>query len=124
KPVLSLRRPEALDEYYKLPTGTAGMETLVLLARETPLPANGDLRAGRGTFGQQTGQDIRAGGWVENGKEGKGRPRRGGGGGRGGRFDAAKIDDPVLITQQRINDLQKKQFFSYTRAVSFANQGK
>ena len=42
--VRHLRRPEALDLYYTIPRGTAGMETLVLLARETPLERDLDLQ--------------------------------------------------------------------------------
>jgi serine/threonine protein kinase len=117
KPIPSLRRPEALDDFYKLPTGTPGMETLVLLAGETPLPPNVDLRAELGTFGKQTEQDIRACVWFENGKEVRDRP------GREGRFDTTRIDDPVMVAQQRIKE-KLLPHFQYTRAVSFANQGK
>jgi tRNA A-37 threonylcarbamoyl transferase component Bud32 len=117
RPIKSLRRPEALNHLYPVPE-EPGMETLVLLARETPLPADVDLQAEVGKFDKQTAQDIRACVWFENGKEVKDRPGRG-----AGRFDEKKIHDPVMEAQQRIKE-KLQRHFSYTRAVSFANQGK
>jgi hypothetical protein len=118
QPASRLRRPAAPDEFYEVPKGTPGMETLLLLARETALPETIDLRAELGPLPRQREQDLRAAVWFENGEVVHHEPPR-----RGMRFDAKKIDDPVLQTQQRIRT-KLQPYFSYTRAVSFANQGK
>jgi serine/threonine protein kinase len=117
KPVSRLRRPEAADEFYEVPKGPPGMESLLLLARDTPLPREVNLRAELGTLPRQREQDIRATVWFENGEVVRNET------GRAGRFDVKRRDDPVLETQQRIRT-KLQRYFTYTRAVSFANQGK
>jgi hypothetical protein len=117
RPVARLRRPEPLDEFYKVSKGTPGMETLVLLARETPLPRDVDLRAELGELPRPAVQELRATAWFENGAPVRNRR------GREGFFDVTRRQDPVLLTQQRIRE-KLKDPFSYMLAVSFANQGK
>jgi hypothetical protein len=117
RPVARLRRPEALDEFYKVSKGTPGMETLVLLARETPLPPDVDLRAELGPLPRPAVQELRATAWFENGEPVRNRR------GREGHFDVTRREDPVLLTQQRIRE-KMNDHFSYVLAVSFANQGK
>jgi serine/threonine protein kinase len=117
RPVARLRRPEALDEFYKVPKGTPGMETLVLLARETPLPPDIDLRAELGELPRPAAQELKATAWFENGAPVRNRR------GREGRFDVTRRQDPVLGTQQRIRE-RLTDHFAYVLAVSFANQGK
>ena len=114
-----LRRPEALDEFYRLPADTPGMVTLVLLARETRLPADVDLRAELGELRPQKEQDLRATVWFENGEAVQDEPGR-----RAMRFDVTQRDDPVLAAQERIRSRLLGRHFAYARAVSFACQGK
>jgi hypothetical protein len=116
-PVARLRRPERLTSWYKVPKGTPGMETLVLLARETPLPRSLDLRAALGQLPRPVAQELKATAWFENGHAVRNRR------GREGRFDVTRREDPVLETQQRIRE-RLGEHFAYTRAVSFANQGR
>jgi hypothetical protein len=117
QPVRRLRRPQALNKYYEIPKGTPGMETLVLLARATPLSPEVDLRAELGRLPRQTGRDLRAMVWFEDGAVVRDEP------GRMPRFDEKDQDDPVLATQERIR-ARLGRHFTYTRAVSFANQGR
>ena len=65
QPVMRLRRPET--SYFPLGPSTPGMETLVLLARETPLPADVDLRSALGAVRPQASQTLQAMAWFENG---------------------------------------------------------
>src|SRR5262249_39196270 len=118
-PIARLRRPEARNEFYELPRGTPGMVTLLLLSRETPLPPEVDLGAELGTPRVQKEQDIRAAVWFENGAEVRDESGR-----RAMRFDVKRRDDPVLEVQERVRTQLLGRYFSYTRAVSFASQGK
>ena len=52
------------------------METLVLLARETPLPADVDLQAELGKVRPQTSQTLQAMAWFENGAVVRNEPGR------------------------------------------------
>jgi hypothetical protein len=117
--VQRLRRPEELDKTYRLPRGSSGMVTLVLLARETPLPADFDLLTALGKLPRQIEQDRRAAAWFENGQRVNDRPHRG-----DNPFNESRTDDPVLSTLQRISEkLQRPGHFSYSRAVTFATRG-
>ncbi len=118
-PLDRLRRPEALDEFFAVEPGTAGMQTLVLLARQTPLPSAVDLRAELGPLPRQTEQDLRAAVWFENGVAVQDETGR-----RALRFDVKKVEDPVLVAQQRLRELQRRCGFALTRAVSFADRGR
>jgi hypothetical protein len=118
-----LKLPEgAAEDGWEMDEGAAGMETLLLLARESKLSAEGEkeLRAALGALGQQAMQDGKtdAAVWFENGvvvTAEKGRAPKS--------FDATRIDDPVLRTQGVLRDKLGSQF-GYTRAVSFAFRGK
>ncbi len=118
RPVAKVRRPEALDEFYQVSKGTPGMETLVLLARETPLPLDVDLVAELSPLPRPAAQELKATAWFENGVVVRNRR------GREGMFDVKKRDDPVLTTQQRIKERLLGRHFDYVMAVSFANQGR
>lgn len=96
-----------------------GMETLIMLVRQSPLEADVDLLKTLGTLPRQTAQQ--AGSRIEfvNGQivtelqyPGRG-PKR---------FDPSKIDDPVLTTQRLVQDKLAEQF-SFIHSISFANQG-
>jgi hypothetical protein len=118
RPVARLRCHEALDAFYKLPQGRPGMHTLVLLARDTPLEPGVDLQAELGKLPPQEEKDLRATVWFENGTVVKGEANR-----QSRFFDAQKSNDPVLQTQQRLRE-RLQPYFTYSRAVSFAYQGK
>jgi serine/threonine protein kinase len=117
EPVQRLRRPEQLDRFYKISRGPPGMETLVLLARETPLPREVDLRAELGDLPQPRAQNLQAAAWFHNGVPVRNRRNR------AGSFDETQRDDPVLVTQEHIRARLGK-YFPYTLAVSFANRGR
>ena len=123
QPVAQLKLPEgAAEDGWEMDEGAAGMETLLLLARESKLSAEGEkeLRAALGALGPQALQDGKtdAAVWFENGvvvtAEAGRAPMS---------FDAKRIDDPVLRTQGLLRDKLVSQF-GYTRAVSFAFRGK
>jgi hypothetical protein len=116
--VQRLRRPEALDHYYTIKSGTPGMETLVLLARETPLPRDVDLQTELGELPRPKDQGPQTTAWFENGWPVRNRR------GRAGHFDETRRDDPVLLTQQRLRQRLLGRHFDYLLAVSFANRGR
>lgn len=98
--------------------GPAGMETLLLLTRDDPLPVEFDLAGLIGQFPPQKAPNPRAAAWFENGvlvtKEVDRGPIR---------LDQARtIDNPVLQTQALLRT-KLGDLFSYTRAVSFSNRG-
>jgi hypothetical protein len=122
-PKLSLPDTGVAD-VWKIEPGPPGMETLVLLTRETPLPADVDLAGRLGEMGAQTlpnGDTAQMVAWFENGamvrEEGRESkfPRA---------FDPKGVEssDPVLRTQGRI---QKRVggLFGYVRAAAFPNIG-
>ncbi len=116
QPVGRLLRPG--DGFYPINSSVPGMETLVLLARETPLPQGVDLKAELGKVEPQTLQKLESTVWFENGavvKNEQGRSAVG--------WNEKKIGDPVQATQGLIRSRLGK-WFPYTRAVSFADRGK
>jgi len=117
QPVGRLRRPEALDHWFTIKESAPGMDTLVLLTRDAPLPADMDLRAELGEVHSQTMQSPHATAWFENGALVKNEP------GRKGDFDEQTLGDPVLAAQEQIR-ARLGRWFPYTRAVSFADRGK
>ena len=118
QPVAHLRRPEASDRFAKIKESAAGMETLVLLVRDTPLPPNVDLRTELGPAPAQALQTLRSTVWFENGEVVKGETGR-----SATDWDEAKVDDPVRATLEQIRS-RLGRWFPYTRAVSFADRGK
>ena len=113
RPVGSLRRPEGPPA--RIGPSAPGMETLVLLARETPLPADVDLKAELGEVRPQASQTLQAMAWFENGAVVRNEP------GRKPLWDE-RIDDPVWATQEQVR-AKLGRLFPYTRAVSFAVRG-
>jgi hypothetical protein len=103
--------------------GTSGMETLVLLARESPLDM--DLKAHLPELPRPTLQDVRSLVWfddwalVRGGKFGESSMQSGD---RGPSFFDVDLADPVLQIQELLKD-HLKDHFSMMRAVSFANRG-
>lgn len=117
EPVRRLRRPAGLDAFYSIKPSSPGMETLVLLVRDTPLPRDKDLKAELGQIPPQTAQTLRATVWFENGQVVRGEA------GRASNWDEQRIDDPLRATQEQIRS-RLGALFPYTRTVSFADRGK
>jgi hypothetical protein len=104
-----------------LAAGPSGVETLVLLARDAPLPAGADVAGlfrGLRQLGKQR-TEVRAA-WFENGRlvlgENDDRARL-------ELHRAVPLDDPVLRLQQVLGR-QVPRLFSYSRAVSFEFRGR
>jgi hypothetical protein len=121
--VARLKLPEgAAEDGWEMDEGIPGMETLLLLVRDSKLSLEGEttLKAALAEVGAQPLQDgkVDAAVWFENGAvvtADKGRAPKS--------FDATRIDDPVLRTQGVLRD-KLGPHFDYTRAVSFAFRGK
>jgi Protein kinase domain len=107
--------PEEIDTGWPV-NGAAGMETVVLFARESPLPANFDLKSMLSGMPRQTWQSERALVWLEQGELSQSRTRS------PRFFDPTQIDDPILKTQKLIAQ-RLKPYFPLITAVSFANKG-
>lgn len=116
--VQRLSLPETENSIAPLSGGPAGIETLMLLVRDEPLPADADLAALFAGLPVQKAIDSRAAAWFENGQLVRNEVDRG-----PIRLDQAKgSDDPVLKTQLMLMTRLDK-LFPYTRGVSFANRG-
>jgi serine/threonine protein kinase len=111
-----LRWPVTVTKWYQIKPDQAGMITLVLLARDTPLPRTVDLREELGPLPRQTQQNLEATVWFENGIRIKNRR------GLRGTFDETQREDPVLEVQERIRSRLLGEHFDYTLAVSFARK--
>jgi hypothetical protein len=105
-------------EVWKMGPGKRGLETMVLLCRDDPLPEDVDLKAILGRFGPQplAGQDAGVVAWFENGTTVRDEPRR------------APLARPVKGGNplERLNrEVQRrvKGHFSYTRAITYGNEG-
>jgi serine/threonine protein kinase len=118
QPIDRLRLPEDASGGWKVSAGLPGMETLVLLARETSLPRDVDLRALLGPLPPQKEQNLLAAVWFENGEVVRDDTER-----AFAAFDVQRIDDPVLHAQSLVKD-RLLPHFAYSRAVSYAHQGK
>jgi hypothetical protein len=118
-PVARLDLPDDPGEGWVAQPGESGMETLVLLARDTRLPRDVDaLLAGLSDeLPPQRAQHFQAAVWFENGDMVRDEPER------AFAHFTRTIDDPVLRSQALLkNKLQK--YFPYSLAVSYAFQGK
>jgi hypothetical protein len=121
RPVARLRLPEKDGGWgwWTVDPGPAGLETLVLLARETPLPAGVDLKAELAGLGAQPPADREglAVAWFENGEVVRDEPQR-----------AANLKAVLAGSNplERVNQEVQRRLagtFTYTRAVTFANLG-
>src|SRR5262249_56143765 len=99
--------------------GPAGIESLLLLAREEPLPADADV-AGlfQGLPRQQGPLRLQAAAWFKNGELVRDEEHRGPI--QIGKAEA--IDDPVLQAQELLRG-KLGRWFAFTRAVCFSFQG-
>jgi serine/threonine protein kinase len=118
RPVQRLNLPENPGEIWPILPGPAGMETLVLLAREAPLPPEVDLAQALGELGPQPLLDEMDVAWFENGALVRGDPER-----APNLKEARPGSSPVLRTQGVLHERLKGLGFTYTRAVTFANRG-
>jgi serine/threonine protein kinase len=116
QPLQVLSLPEKVGEIYKMAPGQPGMETLLLLVRDTQWPRQQDLRALVGQLDPQPLLDPHALAWFENGrlvqKEANRAPN----------LKAQLASNGMVRTQQRLSE-RLHPHFSYLRAVCFANQG-
>jgi len=111
--------PASETKGYTLEGNREGMETLLLLARPSPLGV-GDAEVRRwfaGLVPQRPVQDARAAVWFENGKVVQHDARR-----RRRWFKESQIDDPVLRMQGLLRE-RLQPHAAFTTAVSFAKQG-
>jgi hypothetical protein len=117
EPVQRLRLPEKAGDVWPIQSGPAGMETLALLVRETPLPREDNLEALLGELGPQLLQDPQDVAWFENGAVVRGEKDR-----AANLKNPQPASNPLLGTQALLwEKLQPKGTF--LRAVSFGNLG-
>jgi len=121
QPVTHLSFPTAESKGWEIKKSRSGMETLVLLARESPLDA--DLKSQFTGLPRTALQDTRSLIWfddwalVRTGASNEPTPVS-----RSPSFFEVDIKDPVLQTQDLLKARLQSRF-SMMRAVSFANQG-
>jgi len=112
-----LSLPEAADHGWPL-TGAAGLETLVVLARSTPLPDHLELRGLFQGLPLQRMPDARTVAWFRDGKlitarqDARRSPNF---------FHEQQLDDPLLVMQRLLYD-RLREHFELIDAVSFAKQ--
>jgi hypothetical protein len=116
EPVEQLRLPEG-GEVWEMQPGPAGMETLLLLLRDEPLPPDVDLAALLGNLEPQTTSDLQAAGWFENGALVTGEKDR------APSFKQTHPSDNLVLRTQQVVQQRVKGLFAYTRAVTFGNEG-
>jgi hypothetical protein len=118
QPIDRLSLPRELDRAWPL-SGGAGMETILLLARDTPLPASVDVE--RAVAGLQPQKMQNPESLVEFDR---GHPvTESMDHSRGALFfDPQRIDEPVLQNQQLLEE-RLGRYFPFISAVSFANRG-
>jgi hypothetical protein len=119
-PTDRLSLPEVADQGWPVTEGTPGMESLLLLARDTPLPREFDLEKLLSGLPLQRTQRPRALAWFADGKL----IARPGDADRGLDYPhPQQIDDSVLHTQRLIQE-RLGPYFKLNRAVSFAVKGR
>ena len=110
--VTAVSLPAAANKGWPL-EGSSGMETLMLLGRDTPLPDEVDLAEISGVLPRQTFQDPRSIVWFDEGRPIVVEDRA------PQFFNAQTIDDPVLQTQH-ILTTRLRPHFPIIKGVSFA----
>ncbi len=113
--------PPKKDDVWEIPAGAPGLETVVLLARETrPLPRDRDAElAKRLTLpAAQPRRALDTAVWIENGREVVLDPQN-----RAAPTSRTrKSDDPVLRLRRLLQD-KVQPLGDYNQAVIFPNQG-
>jgi hypothetical protein len=122
-PVTHVVLPTTEGKGWEMKQGAAGMETLLLLAREKPLDL--DLKSQLADLPRPALQDARSLVWFDDWTLVRSTAPSApavGSRERGPSFFEVDIKDPVLHTQELLKD-RLKAHFSMMRAVSFANRG-
>jgi hypothetical protein len=124
KPVRKLQLPEKSTRpgppVFHVDPGPAGMETMLLLVRETPLPADVDLAkalSGLGRQGRSREEELNDVAWFENGRLVTREKER-----AANLKDVGESSNPVLRLQYTLRE-RLGGHFEYTRAVTFGNRG-
>jgi len=120
EPVSRLDLPTRLTAGFTLTGKTDGMETLVLLARDTPLDADDTVLRGElaGLPKMNLVQNSQTAVWFENGRVVEDDANR-----QRAHFQIEDISDPVLRLQEVLRE-KLQPLGQYTAAVSFARLGK
>jgi serine/threonine protein kinase len=121
QPRQALSIPETASQSAPLDPGPSGVEALLLLARETPLPADEDLSQRFVGLPKQQGLDplrMRLAVWFENGEPVRDEPERS----PINLGQTQTVEDPVWRTRALLRD-ELRPLFPYTRAVCFTFQG-
>jgi hypothetical protein len=121
--------PQQGTHFWPIKKGHPGMETLLLLARETPLPASVNLREQLAGLPGTKIQDPRSLAWFDDWMPVQAGGSKAGGPGavsaspdRGPQFVDVEVKDALLQTQALLKE-RLALHFSTMRAVSFANRG-
>jgi hypothetical protein len=110
--------PERADKAWPIKPGPPGMETVVLLARESPLPLEFDLGDRLTGLPRSAPQDSRTLVWFDDWALVEREQSRE----RGPSFFEVDVKDPVVRTQALLKE-RLAPHFAMMRAVSFANRG-
>jgi len=111
--------PDDRVKAWPISPGPSGMETILMLVRDTPLPRDVDLRARFQGLPRAQFQ-LKGAIWFENGAVVRSDIERE----RGPNFLATRrIEDPVLQTQQLLRERLQGSVCDYSLAVSFTTQG-
>jgi hypothetical protein len=116
EPVQRLSLPDESADVWEILPGPAGLEMLLLLAREERLPEDVDLAGLLADLGPQKMEDKLDHAWFENGALVRDDELR------APSLKSRPSSNPMV----RINGLLQKRlggYFSYTRGVTFANRG-
>jgi hypothetical protein len=112
-----IESPERIDKGHEL-SGRPGLETVLMLGRRTPLPAETDLAGIAGTLPPTALRDPRELaflGFHQNETRGSVRLALS----RGIEGESAEIDDPLLHLMEKL----RQQHFEVVQAVRFAYRG-
>jgi hypothetical protein len=114
EPVAKLWLPLGQD-VYRIGKSPPGLETLLLLVRDTPLPADQDLRALLGDVEPQAYANLNYVAWFKNGHEVDDEENR-------APEEIGQSSNPAVRLQARIQE-RLGPWFAFNRAVVFGNKG-
>jgi tRNA A-37 threonylcarbamoyl transferase component Bud32 len=121
RPRTAVSLPAAADQGAPLEPGPSGVEVLLLLARDEPLPAGEDLAQRFAGLPKQGGLDplrTRVAAWFEDGEPVRDEPERA----PINLGNSLALEDPVWRTRALLRQ-ELRPLFPYTRAVCFTFQG-
>jgi hypothetical protein len=117
RPAARLSLPATPGNRWPISPGTAGMETLLLLARETPWPRDVDLRTLLDGLPPPAMQDPSSVVWFRNWAVVRDEDDR------APNLFEERAGDPLLVTQEKLRE-RLQPYGVFSRAVSFANAGR